>query len=394
MKAKKIQEQEKMFNKKKVQKLEEKGITLIALVVTIIILLILAGVTLNMAMNGDGLFSRARNAADKYKKAQDDEGKLMENLTNDMTKISSKKAGTPIEIPEGTNWEKDKVTPIADGKGSAIPIPKGFYYIGGDIDTGIVISDVENDDLSNSKHGNQFVWIPCTAKEYEDATNDIIEKNWKTSGTYKDNGEGNGLGWHDNYETEDNEKVGEIYTTIDEENWENNQTEVAKTSLEKYKGFYVARFEAGIPKEASFYTNSAGAYKQEGRGKQNETDQIIELKPISQKEVLAWNFITQPNAKMVAEKMYNDEEELAKSYLMDNTAWNVICNKFNSVLGESSEGKSISNSAQIGNYFDNNTANFEGLDVLWALHKYDGGKLTCADNYNKGEITNQIRCRE
>ena len=66
------------------KKLKEKGITLIALVVTIIILLILAGVTLNMAMNGDGLFSRARNAAEKYKKAQEDEAKLISEIGKEM----------------------------------------------------------------------------------------------------------------------------------------------------------------------------------------------------------------------------------------------------------------------------------------------------------------------
>ncbi len=85
MKCKEIQEQEKiklqLISKKKVQKLKERGITLIALVVTIIILLILAGVTLNMAMSGDGLFSRARNAADKYKKAQEDEAILIDEMT-------------------------------------------------------------------------------------------------------------------------------------------------------------------------------------------------------------------------------------------------------------------------------------------------------------------------
>ena len=87
MKVKEIQEKDKinlkLQNKKKVQKLKEKGITLIALVVTIIILLILVGVTLNMAMSGDGLFSRARNAADKYKKAQEDE----ENIIDEISKL-------------------------------------------------------------------------------------------------------------------------------------------------------------------------------------------------------------------------------------------------------------------------------------------------------------------
>ncbi len=88
MRDKKIQEKDKIIlklkNKKKVQKLKEKGITLIALVVTIIILLILAGVTLNMALSGDGLFSRARDAADKYKKAQEDEQELVSDIAKEM----------------------------------------------------------------------------------------------------------------------------------------------------------------------------------------------------------------------------------------------------------------------------------------------------------------------
>ncbi len=77
MKIKEIQEKEKynlqLKNKKKVQKLKEKGITLIALVVTIIILLILAGVTLNMALSGDGLFSKAKLAVNKYDVASEQE---------------------------------------------------------------------------------------------------------------------------------------------------------------------------------------------------------------------------------------------------------------------------------------------------------------------------------
>ena len=61
-------------------KLREKGITLVALVVTIIILLILAGVTLNMALGQNGLFNRAQNTVDRYKKAQTDEEGMIKNL--------------------------------------------------------------------------------------------------------------------------------------------------------------------------------------------------------------------------------------------------------------------------------------------------------------------------
>ncbi len=51
---------------------KEKGITLVALVVTIIILLILAGVSITM-VSGNGLFGRASNAASKYSSASESE---------------------------------------------------------------------------------------------------------------------------------------------------------------------------------------------------------------------------------------------------------------------------------------------------------------------------------
>ena len=42
---------------------ENKGVTLVALVITIIVLLILAGVTLSMVMGDSGIFSKANKAS-------------------------------------------------------------------------------------------------------------------------------------------------------------------------------------------------------------------------------------------------------------------------------------------------------------------------------------------
>ena len=49
--------------KKISQRKHEKGITLIALVVTIIVLLILAGVAFSLAVGNNGLFTRAEGAS-------------------------------------------------------------------------------------------------------------------------------------------------------------------------------------------------------------------------------------------------------------------------------------------------------------------------------------------
>ena len=68
----------------KKRSLQEKGITLIALVVTIIILLILAGVTLNIALSDNGLFSKTKEATEKYKQEQSDEEDIISQIATQM----------------------------------------------------------------------------------------------------------------------------------------------------------------------------------------------------------------------------------------------------------------------------------------------------------------------
>ena len=46
-----------------------KGITLVALVVTIVVLLILAGVSINLVLGENGLITKATRAREEYKKA-------------------------------------------------------------------------------------------------------------------------------------------------------------------------------------------------------------------------------------------------------------------------------------------------------------------------------------
>ena len=73
MKDNRIQKENNLQLYKMKQKLKEKGITLIALVVTIIILLILVGVTISQIAGSNGLFQRARQAVEKYKNAEEEE---------------------------------------------------------------------------------------------------------------------------------------------------------------------------------------------------------------------------------------------------------------------------------------------------------------------------------
>ena len=52
---------------------KERGITLVALIITIIVLLILAGVTIGQATSGTGIFGRAKNAVNTYRNSVENE---------------------------------------------------------------------------------------------------------------------------------------------------------------------------------------------------------------------------------------------------------------------------------------------------------------------------------
>ena len=60
------------LNIRKLKK-QVKGITLIALVVTIIVLLILAGVAISLTIGQNGIFARAQNAVNVYEQAATNE---------------------------------------------------------------------------------------------------------------------------------------------------------------------------------------------------------------------------------------------------------------------------------------------------------------------------------
>ncbi len=72
---------------KNLEELNENGITLVALVVTIIVLLILAGVSLSLVLGDNGIITRAQDAITKYKEAEAKEQWQMNNFTNEYENV-------------------------------------------------------------------------------------------------------------------------------------------------------------------------------------------------------------------------------------------------------------------------------------------------------------------
>ncbi len=217
------------------KKNRQKGITLIALVVTITVLIILATVSVNTVLGDNGIIKRAQKARDSYQNSSTSEDEHMKQLANEMAEYdedntpTNPTAGTTVAKPG--NWTSNNITPIADGNGGTVPLPSGFYYVGGDISTGLVISDKQGDTMNASglDMGNQFVWIPVASEA------DLERTNFDTNGK----------------PTTENPSIGASSTLCEEPYSSGYATEASeyntmKTQVLKYGGFYIGRFEAGV----------------------------------------------------------------------------------------------------------------------------------------------------
>ncbi len=65
----------------------QKGITLVALVITIIVLLILAGITISMTIGQRGILNRAKEAGQNYQNAAKQEDKDLQGINDEMENI-------------------------------------------------------------------------------------------------------------------------------------------------------------------------------------------------------------------------------------------------------------------------------------------------------------------
>ena len=275
-----------------------KGITLVALVITIVILLILAGISIQ-AITNTGLFANAKRAVEetKYANAEEkvkmavmasyDAGGILnkeylkdnlnrtEGINPKVTEVTwdlkinvdgyeftiteygtvtcvgrnnqdnlpenskdnpqdvgkevalkdgwGEETTTIIKTSDGTEIKDTKkvstVYAVSVGNGETVPVPKGFFYVGGSMSSGVIISDNEVDkydgktdktthEYATKLKGNQFVWIPCTINEYT--------------------------------------KIDFGSDMTNSASWDRETNTAEETQISKYGGFYVGRYEAGV----------------------------------------------------------------------------------------------------------------------------------------------------
>ena len=160
----------------------EKGITLIALIVTIIVLLILAGVTISMATSGSGVFGRAKNAADVYRASAKNENDALDRYSSEIEKADKEiekegtEGGSGSETGGGNETGSGNIT-YTDSAGKTQTLTKGTPA-GTKIGTTANIDgqtlnwylfDVSDDGKTAYLVSTPTYWVPDTAKEVSGA---------------------------------------------------------------------------------------------------------------------------------------------------------------------------------------------------------------------------------
>ena len=242
---------------------KNKGITLIALIITIIILLILVGVSLNLLIKGD-LFGSAEKAVTGTNAKVNEQQTRVDELMGELDEVEreiEEQERQQEEAEKQKNLPGTRVTEntkyIRDGKTAWIP--KGFTVSGikseQSIDNGLVIYDIPegttvdwtNPDSVKTAY-NQFVWIPVEVKSTD--TENSIASFYRSEWTANESTGGertNGL-------STDYTEPDSTNDTADKTGIANQIANLTK-SIYKYGGFYIGRYEAGSETER---TSSSG----------------------------------------------------------------------------------------------------------------------------------------
>ena len=315
-----------------------KGITLIALVITIIVLLILAGVTIAALSGDNGILTRAKEAKEKTKQAQEDEKQKLSNMENLLGSYNLKNVNKADTNPAET-------------------IPENSIVLEDDANKGIVIKD---------KNNNEWVWvevpkatvfsgltIDTTQELTEQNYNDIKDKLITYVGVYRN---GSATQTRNDWKDEWYAKDGELLVTASTQNLTEEQKtlnngcgltyEEYKSAYQKmlksvytYGGFWIGRYEAGIEGTTTETTNARTSHTTITTGSSP--------KAISQKDAIPYNYVYCSEAQALSKEMTSDNK--FTSSLMFGIQWDLIC-KFLETKGNSTISDINSDSSTWGNY--------------------------------------------
>ena len=319
-----------MKTKNKRNYTRENGITLIALVVTIVVLLILAGVSINAIFSENGIIKRAKDAQNKMDEATQNDLDSINELNN---WIDGKTNGTTGENDNPSTSD----LPSTDNTIPYYPDNTFTKVDGTDLSNGLVIKD---------GNGNEYVWIevPKTAEVYPTAglkitkfTEDkytAIETDLQTyTDYYRRNKSGTLTSYKDEFCSDET-------TGLTSAQYTELKQKMLKSVYEN-GGFWIGRYEAGIEENRT----ESGKPTKTPLSKAGTVDA----------PVYPYTYVTCSQAQTLASQLSTGKNY--NSSLMFGVQWDLVLKYIETKIGSENltcNGKNIltEDSSSWGNYID------------------------------------------
>lgn len=383
-----------------------KGITLISLVITIIVLIILAGISIAMLTGENGILGKASKAKEESLKAEaleDIKIKVMEaqanhdgkatlaNIVETLTAAQEKyKVITKTKIASLTS---DSVTTNVDSADSILVTNKKY---GKEVEVTksleISLTGTEGEGTGGTGSGTtggeengESSGSVVTNKTLAGLTTGFSSQNpvipggftivdtpkaeWK----YKDDAKTEVLGWNDGLVIKDGEGNEFVWVPCSESNykkinwgdsyknnsWDETITTTEREQITKYGGFYVARYEAGSSNVKLTNGKKIGDEILSANEWQNDSYVIAKTtqdsKPTSKKGEIPYFHVDFFTAMVMSKNMYEDSNTV-NSNLITGTQWDVMINW----MSETSDKSDLKTNCNWGNYNNTELSNVTG----------------------------------
>ena len=371
--------------KKKIKNKQERGITLIALVVTIVVLLILAGVSISLVLNNNGVISKSKDARDQYAEAQTNEEKHFNEVSD---WIDTKVGDTAGGSGNGGNGSGGSTNlPTTETTKPYMPGDTFTVVAGTTLDNGLTIQDA-------TENGNQYVWVevPKTETVYSTAGLNItefttdaytkIEKDLHAyTMTYRKGKNTTETSYKDEWYADSN-NTADWYTT---EQYTAQKQKMLK-SVYQNGGFWVAKYEAGLTEE----------------NKRTGETPAPTIAPQSKQNLIPYNYVTRTQAKKLAEMVqYTNNGTTYTGSLMFGVQWDLVLKFIETKKLETDAtivSKLNSDSTDIGNYYNStftiNRGKYAKYNALTTWYNYtdnlegivSGSVKSAQSSYNNGIV--------
>ena len=311
-----------------------KGITLVALVVTIVVLLILAGVSINLILGNNGIIAKAKDAETKSAEATQNDLIGMNELAQQLEEKINGSAGSGSgNGGAGGSGAGTKVPAEATAETAPYFPDNTFTKKEGTIDTGLVIQDAS---------GNEYVWVVVprttavyattrlgkttfTDADYTSIENDLKEytKTYRGSTSYSD------------VYYPDDKNVGWFADATAYNNLKNSMLK----SVYENGGFYVGRYEAGI-----------GTNRPSIEAQVNGKYPVPTTAPVSKADAYPYTWVTRTQAQNLASNVNSGTKT---SSLMFGVQWDLVLAFMSKDTAKIiSTDDLTTNSTTIGNYYN------------------------------------------